>query len=90
MPRRSVSRDLKACIPYLAYVEGFKIKEIGRILGVKKSMIQYQTLNYYRMSSSSFGSHPSSTGYSISAATAQGWCPARASIVLTNDGTEIY
>ena len=37
MPRRAVSRDLKARIPYLAYVEGFKVKEIGRILGVKKS-----------------------------------------------------
>jgi transposase len=47
MPRCAVSRDLKARIPYLAYVEGFKVKEIGQILGVKKSMI-YQTLNYYR------------------------------------------
>jgi transposase len=47
MPRHNVSRDLKARIPYLAYVEGFKVKEIGQLLGVKKSMI-YQTLNYYR------------------------------------------
>jgi transposase len=47
MPCRKVSRDLKARIPYLAYVEGFKIKEIGQLLGVKKSMV-YQTLNYYR------------------------------------------
>ena len=39
MPRRAVSRDLKARIPYLAYVEGFKVKEIGRILGVKKSIV---------------------------------------------------
>jgi len=47
MPRRCVSRDLKARIPYLVYVEGFKIKEVERLLGVKKSMI-YQTLNYFR------------------------------------------
>jgi len=47
MPRRSVSRDLKDRIPYLRYVEGFNVKEIERILGVKKSMI-YQTLNYHR------------------------------------------
>ena len=47
MPRRHVSRDLKARIPYLVYVEGFKVKEVGRLLGVKKSMI-YQTLNYFR------------------------------------------
>jgi len=47
MPRRHVSRDLKERIPYLRYVEGFKVKEIERLLGVKKSMI-YQTLNYHR------------------------------------------
>jgi len=47
MPRRHVSRDLKERIPYLRYVEGFNVKEIGRILSVKKSMI-YQTLNYHR------------------------------------------
>jgi hypothetical protein len=29
------------------YIEGFNIKEIGRVLGVKKSII-YQTLNYHR------------------------------------------
>jgi hypothetical protein len=33
MPHCKVSRDLKARIPYLAYVEGFKVKEIGRLLG---------------------------------------------------------
>jgi transposase len=47
MPRRHVSRDLKRRIPYLRYIEGFNIKEIGRILGVKKSMI-YQTLQYHQ------------------------------------------
>ena len=47
MPRRHVSRDIKERIPYLRYIEGFSVKEIGRILGIKKSMI-YQTLNYHR------------------------------------------
>jgi hypothetical protein len=45
MPRRHVSNDLKVRIPYLVYVEDFKVnlKEVGYLLGVKKSMI-YQTL----------------------------------------------
>ena len=47
MPHHHVSHDLKEHIPYLQYVEGFKVKEIERILGVKKSMI-YQTLSYHR------------------------------------------
>ena len=47
MPRHHVSCDLKEHIPYLRYVERFKVKEIERILGVKKLMI-YQTLNYHR------------------------------------------
>ncbi|KAF8153329.1 hypothetical protein B0H34DRAFT_637897, partial [Crassisporium funariophilum] len=47
MPCTHISRDIMECIPYLRYVEGFTVKEIGRILGVKKSMI-YQTLNYHR------------------------------------------
>ena len=47
MPRQHVSRDLKERIPYLCYVEGFNVKEIGQLLGVKKSMI-YQSLNYHR------------------------------------------
>ena len=44
---RCVSRDLKAHIPHLIYVGGFKVKEVEHLLGVKKSMI-YQTLNYFR------------------------------------------
>jgi len=47
MPRRCVSRDLKARIPYLVYIEGFKVKEVECLLGVKKSMI-YKALNYFR------------------------------------------
>ena len=47
MPHRHVFCNLKDHIPYLCYVEGFKVKEIERILSFKKSMI-YQTLNYHR------------------------------------------
>lgn len=47
MPRRHISRDLKNRILYLRFTEGFKVKEIERLLGVKKSMI-YQILTYYR------------------------------------------
>jgi hypothetical protein len=47
MPRRHVSRDLKDRIPYLQFIEGFKVKKIKRLLGVKKSMI-YQVLTYHR------------------------------------------
>jgi len=39
--------DLKERIPYLYFVEHFTVKEIGQILGVKKSLI-YTSLAYYR------------------------------------------
>jgi transposase len=48
MPRRHVSSDIKERIPYVRYIEGFNVKKIGRILGVKKSMI-YKTLKYHRI-----------------------------------------
>ena len=47
MPSRTVSRDLKARIPSLFHQQGFKIKEICAILGVKKTVV-YQTLSYAR------------------------------------------
>jgi len=47
MPRRHVSRDLKERIPYLRFVEHFTVKEIERLLGVKKSLV-YKTLAYSR------------------------------------------
>ena len=47
MPRRHISNNLKARIPYLVYVKGFKVKEVGCFLGVKKSMI-YQTLKCFK------------------------------------------
>jgi transposase len=47
MPCCHVSHDLKDHIPYLRFTEGFKVKKIERLLGVKKSMI-YQVLTYHR------------------------------------------
>ena len=47
MPCRHVSRDMKARIPYLRYVEHFSVKEIERILGVRKTLI-YDTLTNYQ------------------------------------------
>ena len=47
MPHCCVSQDLKDWIPYLQYVEGFKVKEIERLLNIKKSMI-YQILSYHQ------------------------------------------
>ena len=47
MPRRHVSRDIKERIPYLRYVEGYSVKQIEQLLGVKKSLV-YQSLVYHR------------------------------------------
>jgi transposase len=45
MPPRTVSQDLKACIPVLYYKQNFTIKEICGLLGIKKSLT-YKTLSY--------------------------------------------
>jgi transposase len=47
MPRQHISRDIKARIPYLHYVKHFSVKEIERILGVRKTLI-YDTLTNYQ------------------------------------------
>lgn len=47
MPYHNVSRDIKARIPILHYRLGFSVKDIGKILGIKKSLI-YQTLIFFR------------------------------------------
>ena len=39
MPPHSVSHDIKARIPILRYNLGYSVKEIGEVLGVKKSLI---------------------------------------------------
>jgi len=46
MPHRHISRDMKACIPYLRFVEHFSVKEIERILGVWKTLIYTTLANY--------------------------------------------
>ncbi|KAF8869580.1 hypothetical protein BD779DRAFT_1423736, partial [Infundibulicybe gibba] len=45
--RQHISYDLKERIPYLQYTEGLKVKEMERLLGIRKSLV-YQTLKYYR------------------------------------------
>jgi transposase len=47
MPRRAVSRDLKARVPILHYEQGLSVKKICKLLGIKKSLA-YQTLVYSR------------------------------------------
>lgn len=46
MPLHSVSRDLKARIPVLRYAEGYSVKNICRVLGIKKSLV-YKTLQFH-------------------------------------------
>lgn len=47
MPRRPVSRDLKARIPVLHHGQHMDVKTICHILGVRKSLV-YQTLKFDR------------------------------------------
>ena len=47
MPPHIVSNDIKARIPILHYNLGYSVKEIGRVLGVKKSLV-YKTLYFHR------------------------------------------
>jgi transposase len=48
MPPRTVSRDLKASIPILRYEQGYEVKEICDLLGIKKTLV-YQTLKYHHL-----------------------------------------
>jgi transposase len=47
MSPHSVSYDIKARIPVLHYNLAYSVKEIGKVLGIKKSLI-YKTLYFYR------------------------------------------
>ena len=60
MPTRKLSRDLKAQIQDLFH-QGFKIKDICAILGVKKTVV-YQTLRYVRAYGIPYNPHAHSTG----------------------------
>jgi transposase len=42
-----ISGDLKARIPILQYQQGLPVKDISRLLGIRKTLI-YDTLEYYR------------------------------------------
>lgn len=48
MPRRTVSRDIKARIPVLFYEQHRSIHDICAVLGVKKSLV-YNTLKLHRI-----------------------------------------
>ena len=61
MPTRTISRDLKARIPPLFHQQGFNIKEICGILGIKKSVV-YQTITYARMYGVPYNPHSHKTG----------------------------
>jgi len=52
----TVSRDLKAYILVLFYEQGFNIKNICGLLGVKKTLV-YQTLSYAHTYGVSYNSH---------------------------------
>lgn len=56
MPPRSVSRDLKARIPVLRYLEGYSVKDICRLLGIKKSLV-YKTLQFHTEHSVTYNPH---------------------------------
>ncbi|THU82390.1 hypothetical protein K435DRAFT_582863, partial [Dendrothele bispora CBS 962.96] len=46
MPRRPISRDLKARIPVLFYEQGMKVAQIRHVLGVGKTLV-YDTLKFH-------------------------------------------
>jgi transposase len=60
MPPRQVSRDLKARIPVLHLEFGFSVKEICKILDIRKSLA-YKTLQYYGLYGTTFNPNAQST-----------------------------
>ena len=56
MPPHSVSRDIKAQISILRYNVGYSVKEIGEVLGIKKSLI-YNTLHLHRTHGLTYNPH---------------------------------
>ena len=55
MPRRTVSHDLKACIPVL-FRKGYSMEEICDLLSIKKTLV-YTSLSYYQVYSVSYNPH---------------------------------
>ena len=56
MPSHHVSHDIKARIPILHHNLGYSVKEIGTVLGIKKSLI-YKTLFFYRAHGLTYNPH---------------------------------
>ena len=56
MPPHSVSRDIKARILILRYNLGYSVKEIGEVLGIKKSLI-YNTLHLHQTHGLTYNPH---------------------------------
>ncbi|KAF8494900.1 hypothetical protein F5888DRAFT_1616222 [Russula emetica] len=61
MPTHTVSTDLKSRIPALFYKQGFNIKEICGLLGVKKTLV-YRILSYSRAYGIPYNSHTHKPG----------------------------
>ena len=61
MPPRSVSHNLKAHIPVLHYEQGLNVKEICKLLGIKKSLV-YKTLQYHHLYKLAYNPHAQHTG----------------------------
>jgi transposase len=61
MPRRTVSRDLKARIPILRHEQGLSVEKICDLLGIKKSLV-YQTLAYSRTYGTHYNPNPYRSG----------------------------
>ena len=56
MPSYTISYDIKAQVPILHYNLGYSVKEIVKVLGVKKSLI-YKTLFFHQSYGLTYSSH---------------------------------
>ena len=62
MPPHCVSWDLKARIPILRYEQGFSVKDICRVLGIKKSLV-YKTLQFYHAHGTTYNPYAHKQGH---------------------------
>ncbi len=53
MPRRSVSQDLKDRVPFMHFMEHLSVKDICRLLGIKKTLVYNIRHNYLKYGMSS-------------------------------------
>ncbi|THU95798.1 hypothetical protein K435DRAFT_829001 [Dendrothele bispora CBS 962.96] len=61
MPRRTISRDLKARIPVLFYEQQMSVTRIRKVLGIGKTLV-YDTLEYDRLYGQPYNPHAHHTG----------------------------